>query len=164
MLIEREELWQAPHGQAYMIVLDTVAKTDGYGKLVMSYGSAAQARAVYPKLSKQCYDAIIATNPTFRLMGHKEIYGFLPIIDPPCGIGIFQTRYHWAELPRLKTMQRSAAMLCEYAGLHPEVNFRLAFPSLVREKDRKVRYDLAGQIAHVLECLPNNVTVVQWKP
>lgn len=158
-----EELWDAPHGQPYMIIVTTSAVSDGYGKLVMMQGSAAQARQVYPQLSKMAFKKIKEQFPNFRLNGHNEDYGFLPIIDPPHGIGIFQTKRHWAEAARLETIRCSTQMLCEYVGAHQEVNFRLPFPAGGHRQRGQSLKTIESSINEVLMKLPNNVTVVHWR-
>ncbi len=158
-----EELWAAPHGQPYMIVVTTNAVSDGYGKLIMGAGSAAQARDVYPELTKMAFRRIKDSYPDFRLSGHGEDYGFLPVIDPPCGIGIFQTKRHFLNVSRLDTIQKSTEMLCEYAVAHPEVYIRLPFPGIGAGRWGEGTPPKEADIKQVLMCLPDNVTVVQWR-
>lgn len=158
-----EDLWEVPHGQPYMIVVTTNAVADGYGKMIMGTGSAAQAKAVCPQLTKMAYRQIKERFPEFRLNGFHEDYGFLPVIEPPNGMGIFQIKRHWAETVRLETIQRSVEMLAQYTSFNPDVNFRLPFPGVRCGCLGKGEPPKEEEIRWLLECLPDNVTVVQWR-
>jgi hypothetical protein len=146
-----------------MIIVTTNAVSNGWGKMVMGAGSAAQAKEVYPELTRIAYKKIKERYPEYRLNGHNEDYGFLPIFEPPHGVGIFQTQRHWAETARLDTIQRSVDHLAAYASLHPDVNFRLPFPGVGCGRWGEGEPPEEEEIKRLLVCLPDNVTVVTWR-
>jgi hypothetical protein len=160
--VNNEDLWNAPHGEPYMIVVTTGSVTDGYGKLMMLGGSAAQAREVYPQLTRIAYQKIKEKFPEIRLNGREECYGFVELIPPPHGIGIFQNKCHHQATACIDAIRKSTETLAEYAAAHPEINIRLPFPGIHRPKwPRSQEYEEV-EVKDLLTCLPDNVTITQW--
>lgn len=158
------ELWEAPHGAPYMIVITTNSCSNGYGRMVMGAGSASQAKDVYPELPAMAYKKIKSEFPAYRLDGRPtECYGFQEVIAPPFGIGIFQTKHHHQAVASLDAIKRSTEMLAEYAQQRPEVHIRMPFPGIGCGKYGWGTPPKEAEIKQVLSCLPDSITVVQWR-
>lgn len=159
-----EELWSAPTGvKSYMIVIQTCSVASRYSeKMVLAAAGksgAAQAAQLYNNLPKMIYKKIREVYPKMPLDGTQD-YGFLPVIDPPHGIGIFQTKRHWGSVSRIDTMQRSIEMLCEYAVQHPQVHIRMGFPASGEKRWGRKESPKRGEVEGLLCGLPDNIHIV----
>jgi len=163
-LLSHTELWSLPEQGPYLIVVTTNAVVDFAGNLIMGVGSAYQAKQLYPFLPQLAVKKIREKNPSFRLRGWGEDYGFIELIAPPHGIGIFQTKRDWKDFARLDTIQKSTAMLKEYAEKHPDLQIRMPFPGIGAGKHSKGGGvpPARDAIEKIIASLPDNVTVVFW--
>jgi len=162
LLQKKEELWTAPAGVPYMILIHTNSVMSNTEEMVLSQGAAAQARQLYSKLPRMFYKKLREIYPTMPLNGTED-YGFLPIIDPPSGIGAFQIKRHWGSLSNLETILRSTSMLAEYAEQNPGVHIRMTFPPSGEKRWGKKDSPNHELVEEILYSLPNNVHIVDWE-
>lgn len=162
LLQKKEELWTAPSGVPYMILIQTNSVASYTGEMVLGGGSAAQARQLYSRLPKIFYKKLRDFHPDFLLNGTED-YGFLPIIEPPSGIGAFQTKRHWGSVSNLDTIRRSTEMLSKYAAANPGLHIRMTFPASGEKRWGKKDSPKRELVEEILGCLPNNVHIVDWE-
>lgn len=122
MILKSGDMWSA-FGQYDLFLVTGNSYINRRGELVMGRGAALQAKNRFPELPKLAGKIISNT------CGHLGFYGVIAV--PELGnIGIFQTKFDFADSSRLSLIERSLGKLINMIEASGKTSVHLNFPGI----------------------------------